>query len=151
MGANMNQPDLKPRNLSAAVRFRLNDIEAWLDAGISRPEIADTLKSEYGFDVTIRALDQALYRARKRKESGLHKPNYSGLHNPKNGDASVLPTSDAPKKGPDALPEKDKVNTGTLEDKGRTHFTESDFSDIEEEAQREMESVRQSQARKKGF
>lgn len=151
MGATMNQPDLKPRNLSAAVRIRLNDIEAWLDAGISRPEIADTLRTEYGFDVTIRALDQALYRARKRKENGLHNPKYNGLHNPEDNKSPAHRAADLPAKTQAASSEKDDARPKTLEDEGRSHFTQSDFSKIDEEAQREMESVRQSQARKKGF
>lgn len=151
MGANMNQPDLKPRNLSAAVRIRLNDIEAWLDAGISRPEIADTLKSEYGFDVTIRALDQALYRARKRKENGLHNPKNIGLHNPEASKSPAQSADDLLTATLAASSAKDDARPKTLEDEGRTHFTKSDFSKIDEEAQKEMESVRQSQARKKGF
>jgi hypothetical protein len=151
MGANMNQPDLKPRNLSAAVRIRLNDIEAWLDAGISRPEIADTLKSEYGFDVTIRALDQALYRARKRKDSGLHNPKNIGLHNPETDKLPAQGAGNLAATTPAASSEKGDTRPKTLEDEGRTHFTQSDFSKIDEEAQKEMESVRQSQARKKGF
>lgn len=151
MGANMNQPDLKPRNLSAAVRIRLDDIEAWLNAGISRPEIANTLKSEYGFDVTVRALDQALYRTRKRKISGLHNPKIIGLHNPESTKSPAQNAGDLPETTPAASSEKDDDRPKTLEDEGRTHFTQSDFSKIDEEAQKEMESVRQSQARKKGF
>lgn len=150
----MNQPNLTPRNLSAAVRIRLDDIEAWLDAGVSRPEIAETLQTEYGFSVTVRALDQALYRARKRREDGLHNPKNSGLHNPETKISPALParekttnTGNADSKIVNAEPAKPE----TLEDKGRSHFTPSDFSQISEEAEKEMELVRNSKAAKKGY
>ena len=53
----MNKPaDLKPRNLSAAVRLRLNEIENWLDRGLTRHEIAEILDSEYSFSVTAKGL-----------------------------------------------------------------------------------------------
>ncbi|HCB1496251.1 TPA: hypothetical protein MYO85_004704 [Citrobacter braakii] len=59
----MNKPaDLKPRNLSAAVRLRLNEIENWLDRGLTRHEIAEILDSEYSFSVTAKGLEMALYR-----------------------------------------------------------------------------------------
>ncbi len=78
---------LEPRNLAAAVRARLDEIEGLLDKGISRQEIAQLLDSEYSFSVTVKALDMALYRARlKRKKGGLHNPESTvntGLHNPK--------------------------------------------------------------------
>ncbi|EHO8431008.1 TPA: hypothetical protein OKQ17_004338, partial [Escherichia coli] len=54
----MNKPaDLKPRNLSAAVRLRLNEIENWLDRGLTRHEIAEILDSEYSFSVTAKGLE----------------------------------------------------------------------------------------------
>ena len=62
----MNKPaDLKPRNLSAAVRLRLNEIENWLDRGLTRHEIAEILDSEYSFSVTAKGLEMALYRTRQ--------------------------------------------------------------------------------------
>lgn len=80
---------LEPRNLAAAVRARLDEIEGLLDKGISRQEIAQLLDSEYSFSVTVKALDMALYRARlKRKKGGLHNPERTvntGLHNTQNG------------------------------------------------------------------
>ena len=85
----MNKPaDLKPRNLSAAVRLRLDEIENWLDRGITRHEIAEILGSEYSFSVTAKGLEMALYRARQNRKSVLHntqdsKPDDSDsvLHN----------------------------------------------------------------------
>lgn len=69
----MNKPaDLKPRNLSAAVRLRLDEIENWLDRGITRHEIAEVLGSEYSFSVTAKGLEMALYRARQNRKSVLH-------------------------------------------------------------------------------
>ena len=65
----MNKPaDLKPRNLSAAVRLRLNEIENWLDRGLTRHEIAEILDSEYSFSVTAKGLEMALYRTRKNRK-----------------------------------------------------------------------------------
>ncbi|MGS5191877.1 plasmid stabilization protein StbA, partial [Escherichia coli] len=64
--------DLKPRNLSAAVRLRLDEIENWLDRGITRHEIAEILGSEYSFSVTAKGLEMALYRARQNRKSVLH-------------------------------------------------------------------------------
>ncbi|EGV5666663.1 hypothetical protein PAF35_004401 [Salmonella enterica] len=64
--------DLKPRNLSAAVRLRLDEIENWLDRGITRQEIAEILGSEYSFSVTAKGLEMALYRARQNRKSVLH-------------------------------------------------------------------------------
>lgn len=69
----MNKPaDLKPRNLSAAVRMRLDEIENWLDRGITRHEIAEILGSEYSFSVTAKGLEMALYRARQNRKTVLH-------------------------------------------------------------------------------
>lgn len=69
----MNKPaDLKPRNLSAAVRLRLDEIENWLDRGITRHEIAEILGCEYSFSVTAKGLEMALYRARQNRKSVLH-------------------------------------------------------------------------------
>lgn len=64
--------DLKPRNLSAAVRLRLDEIENWLDRGITRQEIAEILGSEYSFSVTAKGLEMALYRARQNRKNVLH-------------------------------------------------------------------------------
>ncbi|ELJ4058136.1 MULTISPECIES: plasmid stabilization protein StbA [Escherichia] len=69
----MNKPaDLKPRNLSAAVRLRLNEIESWLDRGLTRHEIAEILDSEYSFSVTAKGLEMALYRTRKNRKNVLY-------------------------------------------------------------------------------
>ncbi|HFD3167829.1 plasmid stabilization protein StbA [Klebsiella pneumoniae] len=69
----MNKPaDLKPRNLSAAVRLRLNEIENWLDRGLTRHEIAEILDSEYSFSVTAKGLEMALYRTRQNRKNVLH-------------------------------------------------------------------------------
>ncbi|EPN9162959.1 hypothetical protein ACT4EA_004155 [Escherichia coli] len=146
----MNQPNLKPRNLSAAVRMRLHDIEAWLDAGVSRTEIAETLEAEYEFSVTVRALDQALYRARKRKEDGLRNPILNGLRNPKSQHHSAnraeAKTAAAPNE-----PVNDAPPVKTLKDEGRNHFTPTDFSNINEETETQMDLVKKSIAKKKGF
>lgn len=101
--------DLKPRNLSAAVRLRLDEIENWLDRGITRQEIAEILASEYSFSVTAKGLEMALYRARQNRKSVLHntqdsKPgdDVSVLHNThdKNGgkgtEESVLHNTQKP-------------------------------------------------------
>lgn len=65
----MNKPaDSKPRNLSAAVRLRLNEIENWLDRGLTRHEIAEILDSEYSFSVTAKGLEMALYRTRQNRK-----------------------------------------------------------------------------------
>lgn len=83
----MNKPaDLKPRNLSAAVRLRLDEIENWLDRGITRHEIAEILGSEYSFSVTAKGLEMALYRARQNRKSVHDKSSAKGteenvLHN----------------------------------------------------------------------
>jgi hypothetical protein len=46
----MNKPaDLKPRNLSAAVRLRLNEIENWLDRGLTRREIVKSSTANTAF------------------------------------------------------------------------------------------------------
>jgi DNA-binding transcriptional MerR regulator len=69
----MNKPaDLKPRNLSAAVRLRLNEIENWLDRGLTRHEIAEILDNEYSFSVTAKGLEMALYRTRQNRKNVLH-------------------------------------------------------------------------------
>jgi hypothetical protein len=70
----MNKPaDLKPRNLSAAVRLRLNEIENWLDRGLTRHEIAEIpFDSEYSFSVTAKGLEMALYRTRQNRKNVLH-------------------------------------------------------------------------------
>ncbi|EEV6124195.1 hypothetical protein EJP57_24375 [Escherichia coli] len=69
----MNKPaDLNPRNLSAAVRLRLNEIENWLDRGLTRHEIAEILDSEYSFSVTAKGLEMALYRTRQNRKNVLY-------------------------------------------------------------------------------
>lgn len=46
----MNKPaDLKPRNLSAAVRLRLNEIENWLDRGLTRLKLLKSSTANTAF------------------------------------------------------------------------------------------------------
>ncbi|EIO2843246.1 hypothetical protein LQH21_004375 [Salmonella enterica] len=122
---------LEPRNLAAAVRARLDEIEGLLDKGISRQEIAQLLDSEYSFSVTVKALDMALYRARlKRKKGGLHNPESTvntGLHNPE--------------------PEK------LVEDMGgnKEFLSDTDFKKIGDEAKKVATSFKGSVGNKKGF
>ena len=127
---------LEPRNLAAAVRARLDEIEGLLDKGISRQEIAQLLDSEYSFSVTVKALDMALYRARlKRKKGGLHNPERReevqqadyGLHNPK----------------------QDKL----VEDMGgnKEFLSDTDFKKIGDEAKKVASSFKGSVGNKKGF
>ena len=85
-GTNLDQVNPKPRNLAALVRARLEEIERWLDYGVSRQEISLILKNESGFDVTDKAFEMALYRARKKRKSVMHntdskKPDNDVLHN----------------------------------------------------------------------
>ncbi|HFF9367585.1 TPA: hypothetical protein ACGFCR_004592 [Escherichia coli] len=122
---------LEPRNLAAAVRARLDEIEGLLDKGISRQEIAQLLDSEYSFSVTVKALDMALYRARlKRKKGGLHNPESTvntGLQNPE--------------------PEK------LVEDMGgnKEFLSDTDFKKIGDEAKKVATSFKGSVGNKKGF
>ena len=76
-GTNLDQVNPKPRNLAALVRARLEEIERWLDCGVSRQEISLTLKNESGFDVTDKAFEMALYRARKKRKSVMHNTDES--------------------------------------------------------------------------
>ncbi|EHW6817506.1 TPA: hypothetical protein KEY76_004420 [Citrobacter koseri] len=94
---------LEPRNLAAAVRARLDEIEGLLDKGISRQEIAQLLDSEYSFSVTVKALDMALYRARlKRKKGGLHNPEPEKLVEDMGGNKEFLSDTDFKKIGDEA-------------------------------------------------
>ncbi len=123
--------ELEPRNLSAAVRTRLDEIESWLDKGVTRQEIAQLLDAEYSFSVTPKALEMALYRARlKRKKGGLHNPESTvktGLHNPE--------------------PEK------LVEDMGgnKEFLSDTDFKKIGDEAKKVATSFKGSVGNKKGF
>ncbi|HFN5980620.1 TPA: hypothetical protein ACHFOU_005188 [Klebsiella pneumoniae] len=128
--------ELEPRNLSAAVRTRLDEIEGWLDKGVSRQEIAQLLDAEYSFSVTPKALEMALYRARlKRKKGGLHnpkpqeeaKPEDTGLHNP--------------------------VSEKLVEDMGgnKEFLSDTDFKKIGDEAKKVASSFKGSVGNKKGF
>ncbi|EJL5824879.1 TPA: hypothetical protein MD698_004205 [Escherichia coli] len=123
--------ELEPRNLSAAVRTRLDEIEGWLDKGVSRQEIAQLLDAEYSFSVTPKALEMALYRARlKRKKGGLHNPESTvknGLHNP----------------------ESEKL----VEDMGgnKEFLSDTDFKKIGDEAKKVASSFKGSVGNKKGF
>ncbi|HFQ8189309.1 TPA: hypothetical protein ACHS87_004782 [Escherichia coli] len=128
--------ELEPRNLSAAVRTRLDEIEGWLDKGVSRQEIAQLLDAEYSFSVTPKALEMALYRARlKRKKGGLHNPKSqeeaksedTGLHNP----------------------ESEKL----VEDMGgnKEFLSDTDFKKIGDEAKKVASSFKGSVGNKKGF
>ena len=107
----MNKPaDLKPRNLSAAVRLRLDEIENWLDRGITRHEIAEILGSEYSFSVTAKGLEMALYRARQNRKSVLHNTQDS-----KPGDADSVLHNTQPSE-PEAQ-ESEKVESPGIIDK----------------------------------
>lgn len=139
--------ELEPRNLSAAVRTRLDEIEGWLDKGVSRQEIAQLLDAEYSFSVTPKALEMALYRARlKRKKGGLHNPESTvknGLHNPK-------PQEEA--KAEDTglhNPESEKL----VEDMGgnKEFLSDTDFKKIGDEAKKVASSFKGSVGNKKGF
>ncbi|MFP1771043.1 hypothetical protein ACLEDK_16845 [Lonsdalea quercina] len=136
---------LEPRNLSAAVRTRLDEIESWLDKGVSRQEIALLLNAEYSFSVTPKALEMALYRARlKRKKGGLHNPNVdSGLRNPD-------PVSDAGQVD-SGLHNPDEENL--VEDMGgnKEFLSHSDFKKIGDEAKKVASSFKGRVGNKKGF
>ncbi|EBS5656175.1 hypothetical protein U9855_21565 [Escherichia coli] len=139
--------ELEPRNLSAAVRTRLDEIEGWLDKGVSRQEIAQLLDAEYSFSVTPKALEMALYRARlKRKKGGLHNPESTvknGLHNPK-------PQEEAKPEGTGLHnPESEKL----VEDMGgnKEFLSDTDFKKIGDEAKKVASSFKGSVGNKKGF
>ncbi|EGC5851860.1 hypothetical protein H9S52_004490 [Salmonella enterica] len=139
--------ELEPRNLSAAVRTRLDEIESWLDKGVTRQEIAQLLDAEYSFSVTPKALEMALYRARlKRKKGGLHNPESTvktGLHNPKEQKkAEPLETGLH-------NPEPEKL----VEDMGgnKEFLSDTDFKKIGDEAKKVATSFKGSVGNKKGF
>ncbi|WP_097426884.1 hypothetical protein [Escherichia coli] len=139
--------ELEPRNLSAAVRTRLDEIEGWMDKGVSRQEIAQLLDAEYSFSVTPKALEMALYRARlKRKKGGLHNPESTvknGLHNPK-------PQEEAkPEDTGLHNPESEKL----VEDMGgnKEFLSDTDFKKIGDEAKKVASSFKGSVGNKKGF
>ncbi len=150
--------ELEPRNLSAAVRTRLDEIEGWLDKGVSRQEIAQLLDAEYSFSVTPKALEMALYRARlKRKKGGLHNPESTvknGLHNPestvKNGLHNPKPQEEAkPEDTGLHNPESEKL----VEDMGgnKEFLSDTDFKKIGDEAKKVASSFKGSVGNKKGF
>lgn len=139
--------ELEPRNLSAAVRTRLDEIEGWLDKGVSRQEIAQLLDAEYSFSVTPKALEMALYRARlKRKKGGLHNPESTvknGLHNPKQQEEAK------PEDTGLHNPESEKL----VEDMGgnKEFLSDTDFKKIGDEAKKVASSFKGSVGNKKGF
>lgn len=139
--------ELEPRNLSAAVRTRLDEIEGWLDKGVSRQEIAQLLDAEYSFSVTPKALEMALYRARlKRKKGGLHNPESTvknGLHNPKPQEEAKLEDTGLHN------PESEKL----VEDMGgnKEFLSDTDFKKIGDEAKKVASSFKGSVGNKKGF
>ncbi|EAU4728242.1 hypothetical protein N7X13_004372 [Salmonella enterica] len=139
--------ELEPRNLSAAVRTRLDEIESWLDKGVSRQEIAQLLDAEYSFSVTPKALEMALYRARlKRKKGGLHNPestNETGLHNPKQKEEAKRVETGLHN------PESEKL----VEDMGgnKEFLSDNDFKKIGDEAKKVASSFKGSVGNKKGF
>ncbi|EAS5615222.1 hypothetical protein D9T64_24950 [Salmonella enterica] len=139
--------ELEPRNLSAAVRTRLDEIESWLDKGVTRQEIAQLLDAEYSFSVTPKALEMALYRARlKRKKGGLHNPESTvktGLHNPKEQKKAE------PVKTGLHNPEPEKL----VEDMGgnKEFLSDTDFKKIGDEAKKVATSFKGSVGNKKGF
>ena len=127
---------LEPRNLAAAVRARLDEIEGLLDKGISRQEIAQLLDSEYSFSVTVKALDMALYRARLKRKKG-------GLHNPKEQEKAE------PVETGLQNPEPEKL----VEDMGgnKEFLSDTDFKKIGDEAKKVATSFKGSVGNKKGF
>ncbi|EHR3274718.1 hypothetical protein KTS84_003784 [Escherichia coli] len=139
--------ELEPRNLSAAVRTRLDEIEGWLDKGVSRQEIAQLLDDEYSFSVTPKALEMALYRARlKRKKGGLHNPVSTvknGLHNPKSQEEAKSEDTGLHN------PESEKL----VEDMGgnKEFLSDTDFKKIGDEAKKVASSFKGSVGNKKGF
>ncbi|EAA7507571.1 hypothetical protein DQT99_21335 [Salmonella enterica] len=139
--------ELEPRNLSAAVRTRLDEIEGWLDKGVSRQEIAQLLDAEYSFSVTPKALEMALYRARlKRKKGGLHNPVSTvknGLHNPKSQEEAK--SEDTGLHNP--------VSEKLVEDMGgnKEFLSDTDFKKIGDEAKKVASSFKGSVGNKKGF
>ncbi|EMB2220886.1 hypothetical protein SKO37_004646 [Salmonella enterica] len=139
--------ELDPRNLSAAVRTRLDEIESWLDKGVTRQEIAQLLDAEYSFSVTPKALEMALYRARlKRKKGGLHNPESTvktGLHNPKEQKKAE------PVETGLHNPEPEKL----VEDMGgnKEFLSDTDFKKIGDEAKKVATSFKGSVGNKKGF
>ncbi|EBN8115502.1 MULTISPECIES: hypothetical protein [Enterobacteriaceae] len=139
--------ELEPRNLSAAVRTRLDEIEGWLDKGVSRQEIAQLLDAEYSFSVTPKALEMALYRARlKRKKGGLHNPESTvknGLHYPKPQEEAKLEDTGLHN------PESEKL----FEDMGgnKEFLSDTDFEKIGDEAKKVASSFKGSVGNKKGF
>ena len=139
--------ELEPRNLSAAVRTRLDEIESWLDKGVTRQEIAQLLDAEYSFSVTPKALEMALYRARlKRKKGGLHNPESTvktGLHNPKEQKKAE------PVETGLHNPEPEKL----VEDMGgnKEFLSDTDFKKIGDEAKKVATSFKGSVGNKKGF
>ncbi|MEG9635135.1 hypothetical protein [Escherichia coli] len=139
--------ELEPRNLSAAVRTRLDEIESWLDKGVTRQEIAHLLDAEYSFSVTPKALEMALYRARlKRKKGGLHNPESTvktGLHNPKEQKKAE------PVETGLHNPEPEKL----VEDMGgnKEFLSDTDFKKIGDEAKKVATSFKGSVGNKKGF
>lgn len=139
--------ELEPRNLSAAVRTRLDEIESWLDKGVSRQEIAQLLDAEYSFSVTPKALEMALYRARlKRKKGGLHNPESTvknGLHYPKPQEEAKLEDTGLHN------PESEKL----FEDMGgnKEFLSDTDFEKIGDEAKKVASSFKGSVGNKKGF
>ncbi|EHT0909345.1 hypothetical protein KW650_004564 [Salmonella enterica] len=139
--------ELEPRNLSAAVRTRLDEIESWLDKGVTRQEIAQLLDAEYSFSVTPKALEMALYRARlKRKKGGLHNPESTvktGFHNPKEQKKAE------PVETGLHNPEPEKL----VEDMGgnKEFLSDTDFKKIGDEAKKVATSFKGSVGNKKGF
>ncbi|EKO3387884.1 hypothetical protein IXW49_21275 [Escherichia coli] len=138
---------LEPRNLAAAVRARLDEIEGLLDKGISRQEIAQLLDSEYSFSVTVKALDMALYRARlKRKKGGFHNPESTvntGLHNPKEQEKAEPVATGLHNPEPEKL----------VDDMGgnKEFLSDTDFKKIGDEAKKVVTSFKGSLGNKKGF
>jgi len=151
----MSQSKLGPRTVAAAVRASLPEIENWISNGVKREEIAVELSQRYNIEVSLHSMAKALYRVRQEHNvSGLHNPESTGLHKPKGNLTSDTSTVKEAENKPEAESKIDipaDLKHTTLEDEGRSHFTQSDFSKIDEEAEKEMESVKQSKARKRGF
>ena len=102
---------------TARLRDIFNDVEAVLTAGVSRAEVHKTLQ-KYGFKMTLRGFETALYRIRKqRKQRG-----DQNLNTPTRENATAATQTDS-------LPEaEDNHNTEKEEqDNVQTIFNPSDL------------------------
>ena len=150
----MAAEQMKRTNASAVVRSLLQAIEDAMEKGSTRLDVMEWINAQYGLNMNIKSFELALYRARKSAEkNGLHNPKENGLHNPK---PEILPgnmTHNVEKQISDSGENvhAEKPEFKTIEDEGRSHLTQNDFSKIREESESEMDAVRKSIANKKRF